>query len=263
MICQNCRAEVDDDLIFCTNCGARLFQPTNEEPTVIITEPRRTQSANENAPTLVLTEQPQTPPPNAKPPKSTSNLKWVALIVALVAIPASIFGIFLLQTRNRQVAVNTSRTNTPTATPTRKPSNANQNANANANANANKPNSNVNTNAPVAPKKIDVMSERIEIAAKEHYAVPFEIEDSRARFKGRVTVLQGEKVEVFVYIKSEYEAYFPDPAHKVFGFETGKSEDTDQVLVKEEYVLVFVNKTDKPLQIQGNFDFQPMDDGAN
>ncbi len=221
-----------------------MFQPKDETPTVLIAEPRATT------------------PETVKPQKS-SNLKWVALIIALVAIPASIFGIFLLQSRNRQVALNSSKKTTPTATPTRKPSNANQNSNANvSNANANKTNSNANANSNVSPEKIEVMNERIEIAPKEHYSVPFEIESPKARLKGRVTVLQGEKVEVFVYIKSEYDSYFPDPVHKVSGFETAKSEESNQVLVEQEYVLVFVNKTDKPLTIQGNFDQQPMDEAA-
>lgn len=244
MICQNCQSKVDDDLIFCTNCGARLFQPNEETPTVVITEPR------------------PTTPDKVKEQKS-SNLKWVALIIALIAIPASIFGILLLQSRNQQVTVNAAKTNTPTATPTHKPSNTNQNANANvSNANANKANSNANANATINQNKIDVMNERIEIEPKEHYAVPFEIESAKARLKGRVTVVQGDKVEVFVYIKSEYDTYFPDPVHKVSSFETGKSEEANQVLVKEEYVLVFVNKSDKPLTIQGNFDLQPMDEAG-
>lgn len=244
MICKICQSNVDDDLIFCTNCGARLFQPNDETPTVIITEPR------------------PTTPETVKQQKS-SNLKWVALIIALIAIPASIFGILLLQSRNRQAALNTSKPNPPTATPTRKPSNANQNSNANlSNANANKANTTANANWTVNSKKIDVMNERIEIAPKEHYAVPFEIEAPKARLKGRVTVLQGDKVEVFVYIKSEFDSYFPDPVHKVSSFETGKSEESNQVLVEQEYVLVFVNKTDKPLTIQGNFDLQPMDEAG-
>src|SRR5215208_4281502 len=111
MICRNCQTEVDDDLIFCTNCGERLFQPPGEQPTVLINEPRVTK------------------PDTAIPPKS-SNLKWVALIVALIAIPASIFGILLLQSQNRQTALNTTQTKTPTPSPTRK-ANTNQNSNAN------------------------------------------------------------------------------------------------------------------------------------
>src|SRR5215213_3585729 len=112
MICRNCQTEVDDDLIFCTNCGERLFQTKEEVPTVLISEPVYKK------------------PDAAKPLKTSSNLKWVALIVALIAIPASIFGILLLQSQNRQSALNATQTKTPTPSPTRK-ANTNQNSNAN------------------------------------------------------------------------------------------------------------------------------------
>lgn len=247
MICQNCHTEVDNDLIFCTNCGERLFQPQKAEPTVLINEP-------------VLTEPTIVKP--VKPVKPSSNLKWVALILALVAIPASIFGIFLLRSQYRQVTVNTTSNKTPTATPTRK-ANTNQNSNANA-VNANKANTNAtNANSNDTPDRQEVMNERIEIAPKEHYAVPFEIEQSTARLKGKVNVLEGDKVEVFVFIKSVFDEYSIDPVHKVSSFETRKSEDSDQVLVEEDYVLVFVNKTDKPLVIQGKFNIEPVDDAKN
>lgn len=243
MICQNCRAEVDDDLIFCTNCGERLINSQTEAQTVLINDPAATQ------PTV-------TSPPSPKPP---SNLKWVALIIALIAIPASIFGVYLLMKsrNNQQITQNTNKPKSPSPTATRK-SNSNQNSNANV-SNANPANTNTNTNSSNQKEKIEVMNERIEIAPKDHYAVPFEIEDETARLKGKVTVLQGEKVEVFVYIKSEYDNYFPDPVHKVYGFETRKAEESNQVLVEEEYVLVFVNSSDKPLVVQGNFGIEPVE----
>lgn len=235
MICRNCQADVDNDLIFCTNCGERLFQPSEATPTVVINEPRPTE------------------PVKAKPAKSSSRLKWVALIIALVAIPASIFGIFLLRQSQKQVTVNTATPpKTPTATVTRK-ANTNQNANANV-SNTNR--ANQNANAPNNSEKTEVMNERIEIAPKDHYAVPFEVDNETARLKGKATVLEGEKVEVILYIQSEYDKYFPDPDHKVASFETRKTEDFDQVLVKEEYVLVFINKSDKPIVIRGEFSFE-------
>ena len=242
MICQNCQAEVDDDLIFCTNCGERLINSQTEVQTVLINNPAQTK-----------------PTVNAPSPKPSSNLKWVALIIALIAVPASIFGVYLLmKSRNNQpVTQNTNKPKSPSPTATRK-TNSNQNSNVNA-SNANTANTNANANSANQKEKVDVMNERIEIAAKEHYAVPFEIEDETARLKGKVTVLQGEKVEVFVYIKSEYDSYFPDPVHKVSGFETRKAEEVNQVLVEQEYVLVFVNSSDKPLVIQGNFALEPME----
>ena len=246
MICQKCHAEVDDDLIFCTNCGERLIHPIGEVPTVVINNPAPTQSTV-----------------NSPIPKPASYLKWIALILALIAIPASIFGVYLLMRsgNNQQVTQNTNKPKSPSPPATRK-ANANQNSNANV-SNANTANSNSNTNSSNGTEKIEVMNERIEIAAKEHYAVPFEIEDETARLKGKVTVLQGEKVEVFVYLKSEYESYFPDPVHKVSGFETRKSEESNQVLVEQEYVLVFVNNSDKPLIVQGNFGIEPMEKLSN
>ncbi len=241
MICRKCHAEVDDDLIFCTNCGARLFEPPEAEPTVLMQEP-------------VYTHPDAVKP--AKPAKTSSRLKWVALIVALFAIPASIFGIFLLRSQNRQVAVNAATpTRTPATTPTRR-ANSNQNSNANANSNSNRANANTANTAPNPSVKEEIWNERIEIAPKDHYAVPFEVNDETARITGKVTVLQGEKIDGYVYLKKTYEENFPDENFKMFGFGTSKTTDVRQTLVKENYVLVFVNKTEKPVVIEGEFSLE-------
>ncbi|HVE55419.1 MAG TPA: zinc ribbon domain-containing protein [Pyrinomonadaceae bacterium] len=239
MICQNCRAEVDDDLIFCTNCGARLMNSQTSAQTVLINDPAATQKTV-----------------NPPPPKSASNFKWIALIIALVAIPASIFGVYLLMRQNRpQVSQNVNKTATPVSTPARK-ANTNQNSNANpANSNVNSANSNVtaNTNSAKTANKIEVMNERIEIAPKSHYAVPFEIENENVKLVGEAKLLEGEKITGFVYLQKNYDEYFPDPTYKMFSFEGKKSAEIDAPLVEEEYVLIFVNETDKPMIIQGNF----------
>ena len=234
MICRNCQTEVDDDLIFCTNCGERLFQPPEAEPTVLMKEPVYTQ------------------PDVVKPSKKSSNLKWVALIVALIAIPLSIFGILLLRSQNRQVSVNAPPTRTATPAPTRK-SNTNQNSNANLAPNANRANKNANANTIGNTKKEEIMNERIEIAPKDRYAVSFEVDNETARISGKVTVLEGEKIDGFVYLKKTYDEYFPDEKYKMFSFGTSKTTDVRQTLVKEDYVLVFVNNSEKPVVIQGEF----------
>jgi len=239
MICQKCRTEVDDDLIFCTNCGERLTNSQTETQTVLINKPVPTQ-----------------PNANSPSPKPSSNLKWVALIVALMAIPASIFGVYLLtKSNNQQVSQNTNKPNTPTATPTRK-TNTNQNSNANrANTNANAANANVNanTNSTNPKDKNEIMNERIEIAPKSHYAVPFEVETETAVIIGKVKILQGEKFDGYVYSQTMYDNHFPDTTYKVFSFEGEKNTDVNQTLVESDYVLIFVNKSEKPLVIQGNF----------
>jgi hypothetical protein len=237
MICRNCQTEVDDDLIFCTNCGERLFQPKEEEPTVLIKEPV------------------YKPPASVKPPKSSSNLKWVALIIALIAIPASIFGILLLQSQNRQVSQNPTPPKTPSPAPTRK-TNTNQNSNANL-SNANRANaSNANPNTAASADKTEIMNKRLEIAPKSHEIVPFEVAAETAKITGKVTVLEGAKIDGFVYLKKSYEENFPDEKFKMFSFGGSKTIDVRQTLVAENYVLVFVNNTDKPVVIQGNFSLE-------
>lgn len=239
MICQKCHTEVDDDLIFCTNCGERLIHSQGETQTVLINNPVPTQSTV-----------------NSPSPKQSSNLKWVALIVALMAIPASIFGVYLLMKQNRtQISQNTNKPNTPTVTPTRK-ANANQNLNANLpNINANRSNANVNANTNSANQKDknEIMNERIEIAPKTHYAVPFEVETDTAVIVGKVKILQGEKFDGYVYSQEMYDNHFPNTTYKVFSFEGEKNTDVNQTLVESDYVLIFVNKSEKPLVIQGNF----------
>src|SRR5215204_4091631 len=99
MICQNCNARVDDDLIFCTNCGERQVVPTEK--------------------TVLMNDSVVTKATNVKPPKSSSNLKWIALIIALIAIPTSIFGVYLLMNsqKNSQVSPNVNKQNAPVQTP--------------------------------------------------------------------------------------------------------------------------------------------------
>jgi len=236
MICRNCQAEVDDDLIFCTNCGERLFEPREDTPTVLMTEPIYKTHAG------------------AKPQKTSSRLKWLAFILALCAIPASIFGVYLLMNvqNHPPVSRNTNKPNTPNPTPTRR-SNTNQNANANT-TNANRANTNANTNSTNKTGKIEIMNERIEIAPQSDYARPFEVKQETAKFTGKMTILQGEKIDGFVYLKQTFEENFPDKTFKMFSF--GNSFEVRQTLVKENYVLVFVNDTDKPTTILANFSLE-------
>ncbi|MEP6902423.1 MAG: zinc ribbon domain-containing protein [Actinomycetota bacterium] len=232
MICQKCQAEVDDDLIFCTNCGERLMDSKSAAQTVLINDSVVTKTSI------------------GKPPKPSSNVKWIALIIALIAIPASIFGVYLL-TNSKQIAQNTNKLPTPTAT---RKANTNQNSNVNvSNANANRENANINTNSAKPKDKTEIMNERVEIAPKEHYAVPFEIGKENTKLLGEAKLLEGEKITGFVYLQKSYDEYFPDQTYKMFSFEGKKTVEINATLVEEEYVLIFVNDTDKSMIIQGNF----------
>lgn len=235
MICQNCQAQVDDDLIFCTNCGERLFET--------------------NAQTVLMNNSVAAKTPVETPKKSSSKIKWIALIVALIAIPASIFGVYLLMNaaKNSQISQNVNKSNLSAQSPTRKARN-NQNSNANVpNTNANSANSNPNENTPTAKNKREIMNERIEIAPKSHYAVPFKVTDDTVKILGEVEVLGGEEIKGFVYLQKVFDEHFPDEIYKVFSFDGKKEIDVNQTLVKENYVLVFVNDGEKPVVIRGKF----------
>jgi hypothetical protein len=234
MICQNCRTEVDNDLVFCTACGARLHETVSN-------------TQNDSVATQNI----------APPPKS--NLKWIALIVALMAIPASIFGVYLLLNRPPNVVQNVNKPATPVPSPTRK-ANTNQANNANTNSNVNTANTNLNANqtnadsnakTPQPAEKI-IWKERIEIAPDAHYAVPFELTED-GTIIGMVEALQGSEIEGYVYLQEQFDENFPDHTFKVFSFGGEKKAETKQKLLKENYVLVFVNNSESGLIIEGEF----------
>ena len=234
MVCQNCRAQVDDDLIFCTNCGERLSAASAQ--TVLLND-------SVAAKTRAETRQ-----------KSSSRLKWIALIVASIAIPVSIFGVYLLmnKAKNSRITQNVNKSNIPAKTPLRE-ANIDKNSNAEvSNKETNSANTNLNKNASTPNGKIEVMNERIEIAPKSHYARPFKIEADTAKFVGTVELLRGETYKGYVYLQSQYDEHFPDETYKMFIFGQETKSEIKATLVKEDYVLIFLNESDKPIMIQGN-----------
>lgn len=238
MICQNCQAEVDNDLVFCTDCGARLHETLSQTPTVLMNDSVVTQNV-------------------APPPKS--NLKWLALIVALLVIPASIFGVYLLLNRSQQTVQNTNKPVKPSPSPTRK-ANVNQANNLNANSNVNTANTNLHSNqtnsnsvSNLTPSsETFIWKERIEIAPDTHYAVPFELTEDGV-ITGAVEALSGSPIEGYVYFQAQFDEHFPDATFKIFSFGGEEKAEVKQNLVKEKYVLVFVNKSEASLMIEGEF----------
>jgi len=241
MICQNCQSEVDNDLVFCTDCGARLHETVSGTPTVLMKDSVVTQVS-------------------APPPKS--NLKWVALIVALLAIPASIFGVYLLLNRQPKVAQNVNKSATPAPSPTRKANtnqanktNVNSNVNsANTNLNANQTDENVNAATP-QPAETVIWKERIEISPDSHYSVSFEMPED-GNIVGTVKAVEGSPIEGYVYTQQQYDEKFPDHTFKMFSFSGEKKAETKQRLLKENYVLIFVNKGESSIMIEGSFSIE-------
>lgn len=243
MICNNCQNVVDDDLVFCTECGARLHETLSQTPTVLINEP-------------VVTQKEIAPHPK-------SNLKWFVLLAALIALPISIFGLYLLlNLRKPPVPANVNKQTTPSVSPTRKANTNQTNQNVNSNSNSNSggtnstPNSNLaNTNTNVdEPQSTSVVmwKERIEIEPNSHYAVPFELEQD-GTIIGKVEAVQGSPIEGYVYFQQQFDEHFPDSDFKMFSFGGEKKAETKQHLLKENYVLVFVNKSESSVMIEGEF----------
>jgi len=237
MICQNCRATVDNDLIFCTQCGERLQEPMNSAQTNLMPDSVITKSSA------------------LQPTPKSSSLKWAALIIAVIAVPASLLGGYLLlKQNNRQVSQNPNKQNAPTATPIRKTNQNNQTNISESNSNISNSN-NVETNQAADsadPGKTEVMNERIEIAPDSHYALPFEVKDETARITGDVKISEGQPIEGYVFFKDMYEQHFPDATYKVFSIDVTKDSSINQTLVKGDYIIVFVNKNDKSSVIQGS-----------
>ena len=247
MICQKCRAEVADDLIFCTECGERLFETQNSNPTVFM---------NDSVITKVT---------GGDKPRKSSNLKLIVLVIALIVIPAGLFAGYFLMFGNKSNQTTADIKNSGNKTPT--PKNNKTKNNSNAWTNISKANQNVSnqdldndSNSPEIgnenpdsennDNQIDVWNEHIEIAPGEHYAVPFKAEEKQ-KISGKVELLSGKSIEGYVYLQSEYDEHFPDTNYKVFSFEGEKTADIEQTLIKESYVLVFVNNSEVSTTLKG------------
>ena len=242
MICQNCQAQVADDLVFCTECGSRLHETVSEEKTVVMPE-------------SVVTK--------VEEAKPRPTLKIATIIVGVIAL-LTVLGVGALMFFNPFAAKPVSQNTTPkpTKTPTPKPSNQNKTANLPANnSNTNADLTNVNTNnssnentekEPPKLKKI-VVDERINIYADSSVAFPFTV-DEEAKIVGKTEVLQGEQFEGYVFLQEVYDENGVKPEMKVFSFESG---DVEQVLPKGNYVLVFANNNEKEVSLKTKFTQTP------
>lgn len=245
MICQTCRATIDNDLVFCTNCGGRLYEPAaSDAATIAIKDSVVTQSAV------------------AAPSKKNSPFKWIALIIAFVALPV-ILGIAYLLTKN-QAVLNTTNVNKSApvnrkinaATPAKNTDLPAPNATVEnvADNNSNVENTNRESNRN-NPETTTIFDEQIEIAAGEHIAYPFKA-DGNVKVFGKIETLRGESVTGYFYIQNVYDEYFPDPTYKVSNFKEKKPE-IRQYLVAGDYVLVFLNENKSSTVIKGKLEMQP------
>lgn len=242
MICGNCRTDVDNDLIFCTNCGVRINETWSKL------------TSSNSIETKVFTQQ--------QLPKGASNIKWIALIIALIALPTSLFfGYIFLKKDSPQTAQNSNKSTNINPAPTRKPANKSTNAATPTNQNINSANTetnsaNSNLNNLEDSKTNEIKIDRLEIAPQSHTACPFEIDSDTAKIIGKIKISDGENLLGYVYTQEAYDEHFPDPIHKMFSFEGDKNIAIEQTLLKGKYVFVFINETEKNVVIEGNFEIK-------
>lgn len=243
MICRNCRKEVDDDLVFCTECGARLFETTTQEnPTIVMNESIVTQQKSIGQP-------------------KKSNLGWIALIIAFIALPVSLGIIYLIINNPSSQLADNKPTNSSTPA-NRKTTNQNKpanvfvnNVNAENTANNSSANSNQNTNSNSNSDKSQeqIIDERLILYVASDAAFPFTVTADNAKIIGNVEILQGDSYEGYVFSQEMYDEHHTDPKYKVFSFGETKKDEIEQYLPKGNYVVAFVNKSSKDVMIQAKF----------
>lgn len=241
MICQNCQAEVDNDLVFCTECGSRLHQTIS------------------NAQTVVMPESVVTKVSETIPQKKSSSLKWVALavgIVVIIAVPASLFIAYFALNKNNSVSNKSSNNSSIN----KKTSNQNKTANV-----VNKQNSetdwsnktqNKESNVLLKPKETKIIDEQINVDANSNIAFPFKVREGMVKLDGETEILNGDQFEGFVFLQEVYDENGVNPNKKIFSFDTDKAE---QYLPKGNYVLVFVNGDGKGVSLKTRFTLTPQD----
>jgi hypothetical protein len=236
MICQNCHSEVDNDLVFCTNCGARLHEAVSQIRHVLPEDPVATKVS-------AISSSPQ-----------KSNLKWIALIVVLIIVPSSLFvGYLLLKPESQQTTQNVSQPKTPVSSPTNNQNTSSSIIDSNLDpANSNSEKNVQTTDASTNSEKTNLWGERVGISPNSNYAVPFKIEEKSAKVAGDIRLVQGEPIVGYVFLKEVYEEHYVDPNYKVFDFNVAKDSSIEQTLPGSDYVLIFVNQTQKSATIQGS-----------
>lgn len=239
---------MDDDLIFCTNCGGRLFESA-------------AQPANESNEAFGA----QTSSPDAK---KDGMPGWVKLAVILLAVPVVAASLFLLLRKSDapQTVQNTVKPPAPARKSNSRAANqATNNSESTGNANqttvSNSNQTNENTDADLSDadnisEPVEIFNERIEIAPGEHIARPFKL-DSNAKLTGELQTVQGAGVQGYVYFQEQYDEHFPDATYKVFSFE-GDDSQINQTLVPQNYVLIFLNQNDSATTIKGKFSVAPV-----
>lgn len=233
MICISCKKEVDDDLVFCTECGERLFEPTIDGRT------------------LLRPEFEPAPGSGGSQPDARRNL-FVGgiLILSLLAVGAGIlFNPF--STRNGKPD-NQSKTrsgsNRSMPDQNRIKDISSNTTISNADGNSNKPKLLPNLENPTE----SVLNEKFTVDPNSHIVFSFTVSAETAKLIGTAELLEGQRFVGYVFLHDVFDQRSVDPTYKMFSFDAEhvKIAQIEQTLVKGEYVLVFTNSDDIPITLK-------------
>lgn len=228
MICPNCKAVIDNDLVFCVQCGMRLTgnftQPQLQTPT---------------QPTVAFSNQ----------PKRKFPWLWVSLgslfFVGLIASSGVLYFLLKKNAEAQKTSVPIEAKNTPYNPAT--VSNINQNTTL-----PDREQTAANANSPKDENII--VDETITVEKKDHKAFPFQIKNDSTMLRGQAELIEGEKFKAYVLLEDAYDKFMADSTYAVNEFDGKRGEivKVNEFTTADKFVLVIENKEDKPIVLKIN-----------
>lgn len=226
MICKNCQASIDDDLIFCVNCGIRLVGGLDTN---------RGMPAQPTVPFSIVQ-------------KKRNPLILIAVISLLcVGVVATFLGIIVWlkpfsgnETRKSASSAENNDADYPKSA-----------GNSNADSNAFNKNQSSNEKAATDEEKT-IVDETLTINKNEHKAFPYQITDNSTMLRGQAELLEGESFRGYVLLKEAYDTFLADPSYKVIGFSGKRGEivKINEFTSADKYVLIIENKSSQPINLK-------------
>lgn len=225
MICPNCKSAIDNDLVFCVQCGARLTGNFTNRQIQTPTQP-----------TIAF----------SNPPKRKLPWLWISLglllFVGLLTSSGILYFFLRKNVETEKTAAPIEGKNSPRNSPI---SDTNQNINSSV---SEKNAANAHSSAG---EKI-IVDETLTVAENDHKAFPYQITNDSTMLRGQAELIKGEKFKMYVLLKEAYDKFIADSTYAVNEFE-GKRDKVlkvNEFTAADKYVLIIENKTDKPISVK-------------
>ncbi len=109
------------------------------------------------------------------------------------------------------------------------------------------------TPTPTPKPRIRLLDQIAAVEPGEHYALPFTVPNSGMRLLGGFVVQDNNFGDVYVYPADVYESSYPTNALKPVHLEQARNKKVNAALPRGQYVLVFENNGDVPINIAAEF----------